>query len=133
MTDNGILSLEDALWYWSNPFFTNWQGTGQKLPRDKIVCGVPIYGYDFAYGKDPDDLSGQVPPGYKVIRYKDILAQFPNASMAANGNIKVSGSTPRPPFISTPGNYPFAHNIYFETPDTAVAKLNFLEVSAHRE
>ncbi|AFZ05556.1 glycoside hydrolase family 18 [Oscillatoria nigro-viridis PCC 7112] len=127
IVNNPILSVEDTLWYWTNPLFVNWQGAGQNIPRNKIAAGVPIYGYDFAYGKDPDDLSGQVPPGYKSIRYKDILAQFPDAHTAANGNIKVSGSTPRPPFISASGNYPYTHNIYFETPDTAVSKLNFLK------
>ncbi len=66
--DNPILSVEDTLWYWTNPLFVNWQGAGQKLPRNKIAAGVPIYGYDFAYGKEPDDLSGQVAPGYKSIR-----------------------------------------------------------------
>ncbi len=127
MSDNPILSVEDSLWYWTNPFFTNWQGTGQKFPRNKIAAGVPIYGYDFAYGKEPDDLSGQIAPGYKVIRYKDIISQFSDADTAANGNIKVSGETPRPPFVSAPGRYPYAHNIYFETPRTAVTKLNFLK------
>lgn len=125
--NNPILSVEDTLWYWTNPLFVNWQGAGQKIARNKIAAGVPIYGYDFAYGKDPDDLSGQVPPGYKVIRYKDILAQFPDAHTAPNANIKVSGSTPRPPFISASGNYSYTHNIYYETPSTAVAKLNFLK------
>jgi hypothetical protein len=127
MSDNPILSVEDALWYWTNPFFTNWQGTGQNLPRNKIAAGVPIYGYDFAYGKQADDLSGQIAPGYKTIRYKDLLSQFPDADTAANSNIKVSGNTPRPPFVSAAGTYPYAHNIYFETPNTAVTKLNFLK------
>ena len=127
MSDNPILSVEDSLWYWTNPFFTNWQGKGQNLKRNKIAAGVPLYGYDFAHGKEPDDLSGQVPPGYKVIRYKDLLSQFPGADTAANGNIKVAGSSPRPPFVSTPGTYPYAHNIYCETPKTATDKLNFLK------
>jgi GH18 family chitinase len=127
MMDNPIQSVEEALWYWTNPFYVNWQGAGQRMPRSKFVGGVPLYGYDFAYGKDPDELSGQVPPRYKTIKYKDILTQFPEASTAGNGNIKVSGSTPRPPFISASGNYSYAHNIYFETPDTAIAKLNFLK------
>ncbi|WP_250126677.1 glycosyl hydrolase family 18 protein [Chroococcidiopsis sp. CCMEE 29] len=127
MSDNPILSVEDSLWYWTNPFFTNWQGKGQNLPRNKIAAGVPIYGYDFAYGKDPDDLSGQIAPGYKVIRYKDLLSQFPDAPTAANANIKVPGNTPRPPFVSAAGTYPYAHNIYFETPKTATDKLNFLK------
>lgn len=125
--DNPIFSVEDSLWYWTNPLFTNWQGAGQNIPRTKIAVGVPLYGYDFAYGKDPDDLSGQVPPGYKVIRYKDILAQFPNAHTEPNAYIHVPGSTSSPPFISPSGNYPFAHNIYYETPATAVAKLNFVK------
>ena len=125
--DNPILSVEDTLWYWTNPLFVNWQGAGQKIPRNKIAAGVPIYGYDFAYGKDRDAQSGEVPPGYKVMQYKDILAQFPNANTAANGNIKVPGNAPTPPFISPPGSYPFTHNLYFETPDTAVTKLNFLK------
>lgn len=127
MSDNPILSVEDSLWYWTNPFFTNWQGKGQNLKRNKIAAGVPIYGYDFAYGKEPDDLSGQIAPGYKNIRYKDILSQFPDAPTAANANIKVPGNTPRPPFVSAPGTYPYAHNIYFETPESATDKLKFLK------
>jgi GH18 family chitinase/pimeloyl-ACP methyl ester carboxylesterase len=125
--NNPVLSVEDTLWYWTNPQYVNWQGAGQNVPRNKIAAGVPLYGYDFAYGKDPDDLSGEVPPGYKVVQYKDILAEYPSASTADNGNIKVPGSTQRPPFISASGEYPFAHNIYLETPDTAVTKLNFLK------
>jgi GH18 family chitinase len=127
MKDNPIQSVEEALWYWTNPVYANWQGAGQRMPRNKFVGGVPLYGYDFAYRKDPDALSGQIPPGYKTIAYKDILSQFPDASRADNGNIKVPGSTPRPPFVSASGNYPYAHNIYFETPATAVDKLTFLK------
>jgi GH18 family chitinase len=126
MDDNPIFSVEDSLWYWSNPFFVNWQGEGQKVARNKLVAGVPLYGYDFAYIKDKDPESGQTPPGYKVLRYKELVQQFPAASTAANANIKVSGNTPRPSFVSAPGTYPYAHNIYLETPDTAVAKLKFL-------
>lgn len=125
--NNPILSVEDTLWYWTNPLFVNSQGAGQNIPRNKIATGVPTYGYDFAYQKDPDDLSGQIPPGYKLIQYKNILAQFPDASTAANGNIKVPGNTPRPPFVSAAGTYPYAHDIYFETPQTATDKLNFLK------
>jgi GH18 family chitinase len=126
MDDNPIFSVEDSLWYWSNPFFVNWQGEGQKVARNKLVEGVPLYGYDFAYIRDKDPESGQTPPGYKVLRYKELVQQFPRASTAANANIKVSGNTPRPAFVSAPGTYPYAHNIYLETPDTAVAKLKFL-------
>lgn len=126
MVDNPILSVEDTLWYWTNPLFVNWQGAGQKIPRNKIAAGVPIYGYDFAYPKGPDDETREVPPGYKVIPYSAILTQFSGADTNPNGNIKVAGNTSTPPFISPPGTYPFAHNIYFETPNMAVAKLNFL-------
>jgi len=125
-SNNPIFSVEEALWYWTNPFYTNLQGAGQRLPRSKVTVGVPIYGYDFAYGKAPEDGTEQEPPeGYKSISYRDILEQFPEASVAPNANLKVPGSTPRPPFISKPGRYPFAHNIYFETPATAVDKLEF--------
>ena len=125
MDDNPIFSVEDSLWYWSNPFFVNWQGAGQKVARNKLVAGVPLYGYDFAYKKDPDPESGQTPPGYKVLRYKELVQQFSGASTAANANIKVSGNTPRPSFVSAAGTYPYAHNIYLETskvdPDRATA------------
>ncbi|MFI1952941.1 glycoside hydrolase family 18 protein [Streptomyces xinghaiensis] len=127
--NNPVLSVEDSLWYWTNPLFVNHQGAGQQVARDKIAAGVPIYGYDFAAAKDPDDLTGEVPPGYKVLRYKDLLAEFPDAHRAENANIKVPGSTPRPALNEPlpPGDYPYAHNIYFETPDTAVTKLDFLQ------
>lgn len=127
--DNPILSVEDTLWYWTNPMFVNWQGEGQKVPRSKIAAGVPLYGYDFAYGKEPDDLTGLTTSGYRAVRYKDILADFPDAHAAPAANIKVSGSTPRPQLTEPlpTGAYPYAHNIHFETPATAVAKLNFLK------
>ncbi|WP_030542877.1 glycoside hydrolase family 18 protein [Streptomyces albus] len=126
--NNPILSVEDSLWYWTNPLFVNHQGAGQKVARDKIAAGVPVYGYDFSAAKDPDDLTGEVPPGYKVLRHKDLMAEFPDAHRAENGNIKVRGSTPRPTLTEPlpPGDYPYAHNIYFETPGTAVTKLQFL-------
>ncbi len=124
--DDPIYSVEDSLWYWTNPFFLNWQGGGQEVPRNKIAGGVPLYGYDFAYEKEPNQ-DGIIPPGYKFMAYKDILDQFPGADTSPNGNIKISGSTPRPPFINADGDYQFANNIYFETPETAVAKLNFLK------
>ncbi|WP_375758701.1 glycosyl hydrolase family 18 protein [Corallococcus exercitus] len=118
--DNPIFSTEDSLWYWTNPFFVNWQGPGQQVSRAKLALGVPIYGYDFAYGKAEDSQTG-----YMSVRYKDILAQFPDAHLSATANIKVPGNTSRPPFISTAGTYHYAHNIYYETPGSAAAKLSF--------
>ncbi|NBE51167.1 glycoside hydrolase family 18 protein [Streptomyces boluensis] len=129
LENNPILSVEDCLWYWTNPLFTNWQGKGQGVDRGKIAAGVPVYGYDFAAAKEPDDLTGEVPPGYKVLRYKEILDEYPDALDAENANIKVEGKTPRPELKDPlpPGEYPYRHNIYFETPDTAVTKLEFLK------
>lgn len=57
--NNPIGSVEDSLWYWTNPLFVNWQGTGHGVARDKIAAGVPIYGYDFTAAKAPDDLTGE--------------------------------------------------------------------------
>ena len=129
LENNPILSVEDCLWYWTNPLFLNWQGAGQGVDRGKMAAGVPVYGYDFAAAKEPDDLTGEVPPGYKVLRYKEILDEFPDALNAEDANIKVDGKTPRPELAEPlpPGEYPYAHNIYFETPGTAVAKLKFLK------
>src|SRR4029077_6903449 len=127
MDDNPIFSVEDSLWYWSNPFFVNWQGPGQKVARNKLAAGVPIYGYDFAYKKDKDPESGQTPPRDKVLRYKELVQQFPGASTAANANIKVSGNKPRRVCVSASDSYPYDHSVYFEAPDTAVAKLDFLK------
>jgi len=123
--DNPINSVEESIWYWTNPLFVNWQGAGQKIPREKICLGVAAYGYDFSYSKEPDDLTKQIPPGYKVIRYKDIVDQYQEAAITEFGNIKVDGIAPRPVFVDAPGQYPYKHNIYFETPAMAVKKLNF--------
>ena len=125
--DNPIHSVEDALWYWTNPYYVNWQGRGASIPRDKILLGVPIYGYDFSYAKDVDAQSGQVPPGFKVIRYKDIVAQFPDAAYAPDANIKRTGSVARPTFSTAPGAYGFEHNIYYETPKSAIEKMDFIK------
>jgi GH18 family chitinase len=124
--NNPILSVEDAIWYWSNPYFLNWQGAGQSMPRNKMMAGVPAYGYDFAYAKGADPQSGQIPPGYLTIDYKQIVNQFPAAATTPQANIQLPGNTPRPAFDATPGTYPFSHNIYFETPATAVTKLQLL-------
>ncbi|MEU6660327.1 glycosyl hydrolase family 18 protein [Streptomyces sp. NPDC046821] len=129
LEDNPILSVEDCLWYWTNPLFMNWQGKGQGIDRKKIAAGVPVYGYDFSAAKTRDDKTGDIPPGYKVLPYKEILDAFPDAHEAKDGNIKVRGETPRPQLGEPlpPGTYPYAHNVYFETPETAVAKLKFLK------
>jgi GH18 family chitinase len=118
--NNPILSVEDAIWYWSNPYFLNWQGAGQSMPRNLMLGGVPAYGYDFAYATGPKAQS------YLSIDYHDILAQFAGASAAKNANIQIAGSTPRPSFDTAAGSYPYAHNVYFETPATAVTKLKLL-------
>lgn len=124
--NNPILSVEDSLWYWSNPFFVDWLGPGQNIPRNKLAAGVPLYGYDFAYAKDPDKQSGQIPPGYQVVWYSDIVQRFPETTSVIPANKKVSGNTHRPSFVAAPGNYNFLDNIYFESIPTAVSKLDFL-------
>jgi GH18 family chitinase len=128
--DNPINSVEESLWYWTNPFYTNWQGKGQEFPRNKMAAGVPIYGYDFPYEKDPDDLSGEIPPGYKFVGYNEIIAEFPDADQQPYANIKVSGLVPRPDFVPNPkpGDYQYEHNLYYETPVSAVEKLEFLKL-----
>lgn len=124
-TNNPIASIEEAIWYWTNPYYSNWQGEGAKIARSKVAIGLPLYGYDFAHSKTPDDLSGQIPPGYEAIRYKDIIKRFPNAVNLSDGNIKVKGSSPRPSFINAPGSYGYLNNIYFESPITALEKQSF--------
>jgi GH18 family chitinase len=124
--DNPIFSVEDSVWYYSNPFWSNWQGMGQRANRTKLAVGVPIYGYDFSYEKDKDPLSGEKPPGYKIVRYFEIVRDFNGAATKNPPNIKVNGKTPRPPFRKNEdGMYPYKHNIWFETPETAVAKMKW--------
>lgn len=130
-TNNRIQSVEESLWYWTNPYFVNWQGRGSNITtRQKILLGVATYGYDFAFSKVADDLSGEIPPGYKTLRYQDIMVTFPQESIDSNnGNIKVHGSTPHPSFTGISGNYPYEHNIYYETPRTAAEKMEFAKMA----
>lgn len=122
--DNPIHSVEDAIWYWSNPFYINWQGAGQNVPRNKIVIGAPLYGYDFASAKSPDEVSGLIAPGYKSVPYAKLVADHAHAASAPGGNIKLSGSTSAPAFTGA-GPYRFSSNIYFDTPALAAEKLQF--------
>ena len=115
---NPIHSAEDSLWYWTNPLYSNFQGRGQSIPRDKVALGVPAYGYDFAAAEPVRNKS------YRTIPYKDIVEKFPGEERGS-GNIKRGGETKRPSFVKQPGPYSYEHNIYFETPEAAVAKLEF--------
>jgi len=128
--DNPINSVEESIWYWTNPYYINWQGKGQEFPRNKIAPGVPIYGYDFAYAKEEDDLTGDIPPGYKFVGYNDIIAEFPDGNQQPYANIKVSGLVDRPDFVPNPkpGQYQYKNNIYYETPISAVEKLELLKM-----
>ena len=106
--------------------------TGGALARGAPEQGHgrgTLYGYDFAYTKGPDPESGQIPPGYKVLRYKDILSQLAGAAAGTGREHEVAGSTPRPSFTGAAGDYPYAHNVYFETPATAAGKMEFAEVA----
>ena len=63
----------------SMPFFENairfWLET-KKLPKNKLVAGVPFYGYKF--------LSSGNATGAEGIAYKDILSLYPNAHLTDN-------------------------------------------------
>jgi len=111
-----IVSAQESRWYWSSPVYLNHLGRGQQVPINKLVLGVPAYGYDFSYEQGPQLT------GYKTLTYKQITEDFPFPHIY--GNVKVSGSVPRPWFVPTAGNYHFAHNIYFDTPDEAAAKMD---------
>ncbi|MFD9407047.1 glycoside hydrolase family 18 protein [Streptomyces sp. NPDC059989] len=127
--ENPILSVEDSVWYYSNPHYINWQGKGpgHGVPRNKIAVGVPCYGYNFSYGEESDRPTRQGPPGYRVERWWEIVEDYgPSRAMDGKPNIKDIGETERPAFRKgQPGTYPFKNNVWFETPSTATAKLEF--------
>ena len=125
--NNPVFSVEDSVAFWTNPMFSNYKGRGKGLPIGKICIGVATYGYDFAYKKDPDKKTGQVAPGYRTMPYKDILALDPAANAKEPPQLHIAGSTPTPDFVAEKESdvYPYEHNIFYETPSTAVAKANF--------
>ncbi|MGO9601347.1 MAG: glycosyl hydrolase family 18 protein [Isosphaeraceae bacterium] len=116
---NPIQSAEESVWYWTNPLYANWQGRGQSIPRRKIAVGVPTYGYDFSAASERGN-------SYRTIEYRAILSMFGDADRRPSGNIKVPGDTDRPAFVKGPGRYPFRTNLYYETPASAVEKLEFI-------
>jgi hypothetical protein len=92
------------------------------------MLGVPLYGYDFALGQPINPATGRPIPGYLTVPYKQIAAQYAGSHLSPIGNFKSPGHTPHPSFVPSPGpgDYPFAHNIYYETRQTAVDKLQFI-------
>lgn len=72
---NPIYSVETAMRYWTGTWST-WQGSGQNVSRDKVIVGMPFYGYDLSVRKA--DI-GQGLNGYKYIGYSDIVAQYAKA------------------------------------------------------
>lgn len=125
--DNPIGSVEDAVWYYSNPSYVNWQGKGQGVPRNKLAVGVPCYGYNFSYGEESDPSAQRKPPGYKVERWWEIVEDYgPSRALGGKPNIKDVGETERPAFRKgQPGTYPYKNNVWFENPSTATTKLEF--------
>jgi hypothetical protein len=85
------LSTEESLWYWSNPFYKNKQGGGSKVPRAKLMLGVPFYGYDFSYGKLKNFKTNQTAVGYLKVTYSDIVKKYSHylKNMTRDGNIKI--------------------------------------------
>ena len=125
VVDNPIVSVEEALWYWTNPDYTDRFGPGAKVPRAKVVLAIPTHGYDFARGSDQDSVEPERHrPGFKRLDYGAVVAAFP---VDPSGNSKVSGATKRPDFLKdVPGTYSFRRNLYYESPDAAAAKLAFM-------
>ncbi|CAN8074849.1 unnamed protein product [Agarophyton chilense] len=127
MADNPINTVEDSVWYWTSPSYSDWTGPGQARARAQMCFGIPTYGYDFAYKKDVDEQSGEVPPGYRIVRNSEMAAIFPDAFKSSYGNYKELGGTPRPDFVGNSETlYKYKHNIHFSTPETALTTARFL-------
>lgn len=89
---------------------------------------MPCYGYNFSYGEESDRPARQGLPGYKVERWWEIVEVYgPSRALDGKPNIKDIGETERPTFRKgqQPGTYPYKNNVWFETPSTATAKLEF--------
>ena len=123
VVDNPIVSAEEALWYWTNPVYADRLGPGARPPREGRA-GDPDARVRLRAGYDTDAGTGRRRPGFYRLDLNSIAVAFP---ASPEGNIKRPGSTPRPDFLTgVPGNYPYPTNLYFETPRTASAKLDFV-------
>ncbi|CAL2084522.1 conserved protein of unknown function precursor containing a T9SS type A C-terminal secretion signal. Putative glycoside hydrolase, family 18 [Tenacibaculum sp. 190524A02b] len=113
-----IYSVQDALEYWmgiAEPVWNHAGGLGVK--KNKLVVGVPIYGYDFSERKPAGS------NGFKFVPYRKILEEFPNAATSydpkdtkkLNGHIGLNGK-----------------NIYFDTPKQAGEKIKYSKRFGHQ-
>lgn len=127
MADNPINTVEDSVWYWTNPAYSDWTGPGHGKARAHMCFGIPTYGYDFAYKKDEDEQSHQVPPGFRIVKNSDLATSYPDAFKSSVGNYKELGGTAHPDFVgNTSTLYKYKHNIHFSTPETALTTARFL-------
>lgn len=115
--NNPIYSAQDALEYWMGLAEPAWNHDGGfSVPKNKLVLGVPMYGYDFSEKKP-------IGNGYTYVPYKDIVAAFPDAPTSYDpqdsrmllGNVAKDG-----------------RNIYFNTPKLAGKKLEYSNDYGHQ-
>ncbi|MEH0154754.1 glycosyl hydrolase family 18 protein [Limibacter armeniacum] len=109
---NPIYSIETAMRYWSGDWST-WQGSGQQVSKDKLVIGVPFYGYDLNTKKSQAGQSGN---GYHFITYAEILADYPNADTSYDPNDPNNQGG----LVSEDGKL-----IFFDTPKMVKAKVEY--------
>lgn len=64
----------------------NYWGKDRKLSKDKLVVGVPFYGYGFGTLPDSNHL-------YQSMNYKEIIATFPGAAEKDEINFPNKGGT----------------------------------------
>ncbi len=110
--DNPIYSVETAMQYWTGVWST-WQGSGQNVTKDKIIVGLPFYGYDLSQKKI--DI-GQGLNGYKYIGYSDIVTQYPHAPTSYD---------PRDPYKQIGFVGDGGVLIYYDTPKAVAEKVKY--------
>ncbi|WP_422358916.1 glycoside hydrolase family 19 protein [Reichenbachiella sp.] len=116
--NNPIYSADYALKYWMGLAPATWNHDGGfDVTADKLVLGVPLYGYDFSRSK-PNGGNGAM-----YIPYKDILAEFPNAATSYDAN------DPNALNGHADGN---GRNIYYDTPKQAAEKLIYSKDQGHQ-
>lgn len=116
--NNPIFAVEDALAYWMGIAPASWNHAGGfKVPKAKLVFGVPLYGYDFSE-KKPNGGNGA-----KFVPYRDILDEFPNAATSYD-----------PKDVNGLGGYIGENDkkIYFNTPKLASEKLKYSKNYGHQ-
>ena len=116
--DNPIYSTQDAFEYWLGIAPSTWNHTGGfGVKKDKLVIGIPLYGYDFSEKKSDQG------KGVKYTPYKDIIDEFPDAATSYDKNDpqKLNGH------IAQNGK-----NIYFDTPRQASEKTRYVKNYGHQ-